>query len=331
MNRPSSILFSSEFHVGYRYAFNGKETETTVNTGAYDFGARMYDGRLGRWWSVDGLQSKYPFSSTFCFALNSSLALIDRDGNENIIYLVIVPSASSANPKIDIEQIKKEMESRCEIMMMKTKVVVFDRPNEAFDPRNLDKHDTFLLIGTVKDTRKYYEENQLNDKYLVTDSGKQYHDSFIDFDHLEADKKVVETACGQGSNRGPHNNGGGVGGVIPTDRMDYASNNFGISITQSMALLALHVAFGHNANSNHDCSAPLVGSGCEIARLLNPKAPICLAGDVLQDQKVETLSLENFYFESSMYEDFMKHAQERYGTQKAKDNYDANKEKCSDH
>ncbi|MFM2195076.1 MAG: hypothetical protein RL092_676, partial [Bacteroidota bacterium] len=39
--RPSSILFSSEFHVGYRYAFNGKETETTVNTGAYDFGARM--------------------------------------------------------------------------------------------------------------------------------------------------------------------------------------------------------------------------------------------------------------------------------------------------
>ncbi|MFM2195977.1 MAG: hypothetical protein RL092_1577 [Bacteroidota bacterium] len=86
MNRTSSILFSSEFHVGYRYAFNGKETETTVNTGAYDFGARMYDGRLGRWWSVDALTQLNCSSSTYCSSVNSPIALKDGNGRNWFYY-----------------------------------------------------------------------------------------------------------------------------------------------------------------------------------------------------------------------------------------------------
>lgn len=38
----------------YRFGFNGKEsdTETYGEGNAYDFGARIYDARLGRWMSV---------------------------------------------------------------------------------------------------------------------------------------------------------------------------------------------------------------------------------------------------------------------------------------
>ena len=37
----------------YRYGFNGKEKETDGIADNYEFGARIYDGRLGRWLSAD--------------------------------------------------------------------------------------------------------------------------------------------------------------------------------------------------------------------------------------------------------------------------------------
>jgi len=45
---------------GYRYGFNGKEKDNETFSGAYDFGARIMDVRLGRWLSVD------PKSFTLC-------------------------------------------------------------------------------------------------------------------------------------------------------------------------------------------------------------------------------------------------------------------------
>jgi RHS repeat-associated protein len=46
----------------YRYGFNGKEKdeETYCDGNAYDFAARIYDERFGRWMSVDPLTSKKP-------------------------------------------------------------------------------------------------------------------------------------------------------------------------------------------------------------------------------------------------------------------------------
>lgn len=36
-----------------RYGFNGKEKDFETANDDYDFGARIYDGRLGRWLSLD--------------------------------------------------------------------------------------------------------------------------------------------------------------------------------------------------------------------------------------------------------------------------------------
>jgi RHS repeat-associated protein len=72
-------LFSSS----YRYGFNGmvKDDEISVDGGDYDFGARMYDSRLGRWWSLDALQVEYPSLSPYCFAANNPIFFYDKDGN----------------------------------------------------------------------------------------------------------------------------------------------------------------------------------------------------------------------------------------------------------
>ncbi len=70
----------------YRYGFNGMEKDDEVKGSGnhLDFGARMYDPRLGRWLSIDGLARQYPALSPYDFVDNSPLRFIDPDGNRII-------------------------------------------------------------------------------------------------------------------------------------------------------------------------------------------------------------------------------------------------------
>ena len=67
----------------YRYGFNGmeKDDEVSGEGNSYDFGARLYNPRIGRWFSTDAHESKYPSISPYAFAINSVLRFIDPDGN----------------------------------------------------------------------------------------------------------------------------------------------------------------------------------------------------------------------------------------------------------
>jgi RHS repeat-associated protein len=77
----SSRGFSS---AAYRYGFNGKEKETDGTADNYDFGARIYDGRLGKFLSVDYFKQKTPFSSTYQFASNAPISKLDINGDWDI-------------------------------------------------------------------------------------------------------------------------------------------------------------------------------------------------------------------------------------------------------
>lgn len=65
------------------YGFNGKEMDNEVkgNGNSYDFGARIYDPRIGRWLSVDPYERLYVPISPYTFALNNPIKLVDADGN----------------------------------------------------------------------------------------------------------------------------------------------------------------------------------------------------------------------------------------------------------
>ena len=77
----------SDPNAKYKYGFNGKEkdNEVTVDGGDYDFGARIYDSRLGRWLSIDPLWKVYTDLSTFNFVSNNPIYLIDKDGQRIIV------------------------------------------------------------------------------------------------------------------------------------------------------------------------------------------------------------------------------------------------------
>ena len=66
----------------YRYGFNGKEKDDELKGlgNSYDYGARLYDPRIGRWMAVDPLAKKYPFASPYNFALNTPVQAYDPDG-----------------------------------------------------------------------------------------------------------------------------------------------------------------------------------------------------------------------------------------------------------
>ncbi|GAB4447042.1 MAG: hypothetical protein OHK0036_00750 [Bacteroidia bacterium] len=82
-----SPLYGRRWSAGYRYGFNGKENDNEVmgNGKFQDYGARMYDTRLGRFISADPLivkQKQYVRLSSYQFASNTPIRAIDKDGLE---------------------------------------------------------------------------------------------------------------------------------------------------------------------------------------------------------------------------------------------------------
>jgi RHS repeat-associated protein len=67
---------------GYRYGFNGMERDDELKGrgNSYDFGARMYDPRIGRWLTIDPLMSSFPWQSPYVGFDNNPILLIDPDG-----------------------------------------------------------------------------------------------------------------------------------------------------------------------------------------------------------------------------------------------------------
>jgi len=77
-----------DFDEDYRFGFNGQEKDNEIKEigNSLDFGARIYDSRLGKWLSVDRYSFSYPNVSPYSFALNSPIVLLDKGGNTVVIY-----------------------------------------------------------------------------------------------------------------------------------------------------------------------------------------------------------------------------------------------------
>ena len=73
---------------GYRFGFNGmlKDDEIYQGGNAYDFGARIYDARLGRFMSVDPHYIDYPSQSDYSSFNNSPIFFVDPDGKNGVAY-----------------------------------------------------------------------------------------------------------------------------------------------------------------------------------------------------------------------------------------------------
>jgi RHS repeat-associated protein len=74
--------------VGIGYGFQGQEKDDEIKGegNSYDFGARMYDSRIGRMRSLDAYASKYPSVSPFAFVANNPISNIEMGGDSVLFY-----------------------------------------------------------------------------------------------------------------------------------------------------------------------------------------------------------------------------------------------------
>jgi RHS repeat-associated protein len=62
------------------YKFGAKELQRELELNWYDFGARMYQPSIGRWWTPDPLAEKGYHLSPYAYAFNNPVNFIDPDG-----------------------------------------------------------------------------------------------------------------------------------------------------------------------------------------------------------------------------------------------------------
>ncbi len=69
---------------GYGFGFNGqlKDDEIMGGSNSYDFGARIYDARIGLWLSIDPLFKKYPYLSPYNYVADNPVIYYDNDGRK---------------------------------------------------------------------------------------------------------------------------------------------------------------------------------------------------------------------------------------------------------
>jgi RHS repeat-associated protein len=73
---------------GYRFGFNGQEEDNEIKGkgNSLDFGARVYDARLGRWLISDAFEKTNPYHSPYSYANNNPIIYIDNAGNDWFYY-----------------------------------------------------------------------------------------------------------------------------------------------------------------------------------------------------------------------------------------------------
>ncbi|GAB4261745.1 MAG: hypothetical protein Kow0079_18100 [Vicingaceae bacterium] len=75
-------MLSKSYESGYRFGFQGQERDDEIKGlgNSINFGARIYDSRLGKFLSTDPWESKYPWQTPFAYHRNSPTWKIDFQG-----------------------------------------------------------------------------------------------------------------------------------------------------------------------------------------------------------------------------------------------------------
>ena len=73
----------------YTFGFQGQEGDDEVSGegNSYDFGARIYDSRLGRFLSIDRYANKFPQYSPYLYSRNSPISTVDANGDSSVVVI----------------------------------------------------------------------------------------------------------------------------------------------------------------------------------------------------------------------------------------------------
>jgi len=226
----AKIAFKT-FAGAYRYRFNGKENDSeTYGVGnALDFGARIYDPRIGRWLSVDPRFSKIPDLSPYNFSENNPLTMIDNGGDSTIYYTArgnkIWVSHDGLENAIVIVDDKQLVRFR--------RMVGWIKENKTDDANSVNEHlrkmgTVYILNPLESFYSRFHHSNLLKEALYTLQSGEQ-----IKFTHMIVNGKVEPLFGEVKGNLVIEKNGIGVGqktwpgGLFSSMEADNEKNKIG--------------------------------------------------------------------------------------------------------
>lgn len=152
----------------YRFGFNGKEEELELGSGAYaDFGARMYDERLGRFMSTDPLENKYPAYSPYNYAINSPIACKDNEGKNPIITTQMINGVLQITVHQRVYLVMDNMKNVKEAMSLVGNPIPYftGNPSNSVGSQIIDENGTAVpvVFNFVYDVGVYEKEQEAKD------------------------------------------------------------------------------------------------------------------------------------------------------------------------
>ena len=69
----------------YKYKYNGKEWQDELGLNVYDYGGRIYDPAVPRFWQIDPKAEKYYDISSYVYVADNPILYIDPDGKDIIV------------------------------------------------------------------------------------------------------------------------------------------------------------------------------------------------------------------------------------------------------
>jgi hypothetical protein len=212
----------------------------------------MYDARLGRWWSVDELHYKFSGWSVYNFAANSPLLIVDADGRENIIWLLVTNKAKNENTLqqngTSAELIAQQANTNFKMLGLKTEVRVFQGEAADFEilKMNLAK-DAVAVIGANAIDTKTFINDELDPEFVRT-SLQNWSGGFENPERSENNQPL--------DNDGNYTSGQNGGEVIAIDGSalkDYGERGL-LQVKNAGTLaggLLINHGAGHNARQGH--------------------------------------------------------------------------------
>jgi RHS repeat-associated protein len=151
----------------YRYGFNGKENDNEIKGQGnhQDYGLRIYDPILGKFFSVDPLFKKFPWNSSYAFAENDVIRSVDLDGAERHPYQYLPQWAQNSIQVADgigegLDQLAHDLSPI--------------RPSDENDPKSLSealdrmKNIPSDLMNMPSTLAEVYENGSLKEKTKAT-------------------------------------------------------------------------------------------------------------------------------------------------------------------
>jgi len=306
----------------YRYGFNGMEKDDELKGigNSYDFGERMLDPRIGRFFSTDSIFQ--PYETPYNFAANNPIIYVDSEGGDNIIYIVLLPSAYESLTKTEVNAIVTKLNAKFKKLGLKTEVKLYNNP-EPFDSRNLDLTDTYAILGSVNKIKTEISKNPEKHLDLATSNMDSEFTGGLGNPEFSANKSERISAY-----RNEKKNGTGI--AVDSDALGVTAEQ---SLDSDKATAAVYIilhGLSHNAGEEHNVSYAIGKDyGVIVNSIDNSKWKAAGKSEISSISTAEDVmsAYENITKIADLPENYPDVVKRRLGDNKPKDNYSKNKKK----